>query len=192
MIAVPQPGQLGELAPGWAEAFERTVERMRDAGAEIVQVDVAPLLEAAALLYGGAFVAERYAAVGEFVDAHPDEVDPTVGTIISAAKDVRAFELYRDLERLDGYRVISSSLFAGIDALLLPTTTRHPTLAAVAADPIGENSALGRFTNFANLLDLAALAFPAGEVQGLPFGAQLVGAAFTDSRLAAIAPLGVA
>ncbi len=192
VIAVPQPGQLGELAPGWAEAFERTVERMRDAGAEIVEVDVAPLLEAAALLYGGAFVAERYAAVGEFVDAHPDEVDPTVGTIISAAKGVRAFELYRDLERLDGYRVISSSLFAGIDALLLPTTTRHPTLAAVAADPIGENSALGRFTNFANLLDLAALAFPAGEVQGLPFGAQLVGAAFTDSRLAAIAPLGVA
>ena len=165
---------------------------MRDAGADIVEVDVAPLLEAAALLYGGAFVAERYAAVGEFVDAHPDDVDPTVGAIIRRAKDVRAFELYRDLETLDGYRVISSGIFARIDALLLPTTTRHPTLAAVAADPIGENSALGRFTNFANLLDLAALAFPAGEVDGLPFGAQLVGAAFTDGRLAAIAPLGVA
>ena len=38
-----------------------------------------PYLAAGDLLYGGAFVAERYAAVGAFVDAHPDDVDPVVG-----------------------------------------------------------------------------------------------------------------
>jgi allophanate hydrolase len=51
------------------------------------------------------------------------------------------------------------------------------------------NSDLGRFTNFANLLDLAAIAFPAGEVDGLPFGVQLVGPAFSDVRLAQLARL---
>jgi allophanate hydrolase len=142
------------------------------------------------MLYDGAFVAERYAAVGEFVDAHADEVDPTVGGIIRRARDIPAWRLYRDLERLDEARQSAGAVFTDLDALLLPTTVEHPTLAAVAADPIGVNSRLGRFTNFANLLDLAALATPAGEVDGLPFGVQLVGPAFSDRTLGGIARFG--
>lgn len=185
-LGIPRPGSLGELAPGWQAAYDDEVRRWEAAGAELVEVDILPFLETAAMLYNGAFVAERYAAVGEFIDAHPDEVDPTVGAIISKAAGIPAWQLYRDLERLDGYRAVSAKVFAGLDALLLPTTVEHPTLAAVSADPIGVNSRLGRFTNFANLLDLAAVAFPAGTVDGLPFGAQLVGPAFTDARLADI------
>ncbi|WP_367183155.1 amidase family protein [uncultured Cellulomonas sp.] len=83
----------------------------------------------------------------------------------------------------------ATSELSAVDALLLPTTTQHPTLADVAADPVGVNSDLGRFTNFANLLDLAALAVPAGQVDGLPFGVQLVGPAFCDARLAELGRL---
>jgi allophanate hydrolase len=185
-IGVPLPGQLGELAPGWQSAFDEEVARWADAGAELVPVDIDIFLATARMLYEGAFVAERYAAVGEFVDAHPDEVDPTVGGIISRARDLPAWRLIQDQERLDEANVAARRVFGDIDALLLPTTTEHPTLAAVAADPIGVNSRLGRFTNFANLLDLAAVAYPAGTVGGLPFGVQLVAPAFTDHQLTAL------
>ena len=55
------------------------------------------------------------------------------------------------------------------------------------ADPVGVNARLGTYTNFANLLDLAALAVPAGTVAGLPFGIMLTGPAGSDARLAEIA-----
>jgi allophanate hydrolase len=72
---------------------------------------------------------------------------------------------------------------------VLPTAPGHPTLAEVAADPLGANARLGRFTNSTNLFDQAAVAVPAGEVNGLPFGVMLIGPAFTDERLARIAAL---
>jgi len=186
-IGVPRPGQLGQLAPGWGEAFDVVVAGLRAGGAELVEVDIEPFLRTARMLYEGAFVAERYAAVGAFVDAHPDEVDPVVGAIVSGARDVPAHRLFSDLEALDVDRVLSRQAFSTIDALLLPTTVEHPTLAEVAAEPITVNSRLGRFTNFANLLDLAAIAVPGGMVGQTHFGVQLVGPAFTDARLVQLA-----
>ncbi|GLY03130.1 allophanate hydrolase [Actinoplanes sp. NBRC 101535] len=182
-IGVPDPDHLGDLDPGWAERFAEVVAAIPDA----VTVDIRPLLAAARLLYEGALVAERYAAVGPFIDAHPDEVDPTVQKIISSSSALPAWRLFQDFEALDGYRQVAREIFTGVDALLLPTTTGHPTLAEVAADPVGVNTRMGRFTNFANLLDLAALAVPAGQVSGLPFGVQLIGPAHSDLRLAGLA-----
>lgn len=189
VVGVPAPEALGPLAPGWAEAFEAAINRLVSAGARVRRVDVAPLLAAARLLYEGAFVAERYAAVGEFVTSHPDGVDPVVGAIIGKAAAPLAHELFADMARLDELGLAARTALAGTDVLLLPTTTRHPTLAEVEADPVGVNSDLGRFTNFANLLDMAALAVPAGEAGGLPFGVQLVGPAFSDGLLAGVAEL---
>jgi allophanate hydrolase len=57
----------------------------------------------------------------------------------------------------------------------------------VASDPIGANARMGRFTNFANLLDFASLAVPAGFAGGLPFGVMLSGPAFSDAVLADLA-----
>ncbi|MFI7404427.1 allophanate hydrolase [Streptomyces sp. NPDC049541] len=192
-VAVPPREQLGELDEGWAEAYEAAVRQLEAAGATIRTLDLTPFTEAAAMLYEGAFVAERYTAVGAFVDkAIADGIeglDPTVAGIITRARDIPAHQLYADTDRLTGLRARALAELADADALLLPTTPGHPTLAEVAADPLGANARLGRFTNSTNLFDLAAAAVPAGEVAGLPFGVMLIGPAFTDDRLARIAAL---
>ena len=192
-IAVPAREQLGELDEGWAEAYEAAVAQLVAAGAELRTLDLAPFTEAAAMLYEGAFVAERYTAVGSFVDKAlaegDDSLDPTVAGIITRARDIPAHRLYADTDRLAALRTRALAELADADALLLPTTPGHPTLAEVAADPLGANARLGRFTNSTNLFDLAAVAAPAGEVNGLPFGVMLVGPAFTDERLTRIAAL---
>ncbi|MFE1924056.1 allophanate hydrolase [Streptomyces asoensis] len=192
-VAVPPREQLGELDEGWAQAYEEAVRRLEAAGAEIHGIDLTPFTEAAAMLYEGAFVAERYTAVGAFVDKLTDQggegLDPTVAGIITRARDVPAHRLYADTARLAALRTRALAGLADRDALLLPTAPGHPTLAEVAADPLGANARLGRFTNSTNLFDLAAAAVPAGEVDGLPFGVMLIGPAFTDERLTRVAAL---
>lgn len=190
-VAVPTAEHLQDLAPGWAEAFAQVVADAAAGGVEIVEVDIAPLLEAASLLYGGAFVAERTAAVGDFIAAHPElvgsDLDPTVAAIVSAGNAPSAVDYFRDRERLDRLGAEGLRRLEGTVALLTPTTTWHPTIVEVQADPVGANSRMGRFTNFANLLDRSALAFPAGTVGGMPFGVMLTGAPFADRMLAELA-----
>ena len=121
-------------------------------------------------------MAERYAAVGAFVDAHRDEVDPIVGEIIAAAGRLPAHALAADLERLAELRQRAEAAWDTVDAVVVPTAPFHPTIADVAADPIGVNAALGRFTNGCNLLGWCAAAVPAGRrVDGLPFGVTVLG-----------------
>jgi allophanate hydrolase len=192
-LAVPLPSQLTGLADGWAEAFHAAVARLRATGAEVAGVDIGPLLEAASLLYGGSFVAERYTAVGDHVREHAGliggDLDPVVATIILDAAKHSAADYFADRERADRLAACAAGALDGCDALLTPTTTLHPTIAEVRGDPFGVNSRLGTYTNFANLLDLAAVALPAGTVAGLPFGIMLTGPAGSDARLAEIAEI---
>lgn len=191
VVAIPTPEHLQGLAGGWAEAFQHVVAGLAASGVTIVEVDIAPLLEAASLLYGGAFVAERTAAVGDFIEAHRDligsDLDSTVAGIILGGADARASDYFRDREKLERLGLEGRRRLGDAVALLTPTTTWHPTLAEVAADPVGANSRMGRYTNFANLLDFSALAVPAGFVDGLPFGVMLTGAPFADRTLAQLA-----
>ena len=188
-VGSPSPDQLGALTDAGRAAFAAARDRLAAAGAEVVEVDIEPLLEAGALLYGGAFVAERHAAVGAFVESHPDEVDPTVREIIVAAGAPTASRLFVDGERLSRLALATRRLFADLDAVLLPTTTAQPTIAAVTADPIAANASLGVYTNCANLLDLCAVAVPAGEADGGRFGVQVLAPAFHDAVAADIASL---
>jgi allophanate hydrolase len=177
-VAVPTPDGLAVLPPGGRAAFEAAVGRLT--GVEIVELDIAPLLAAATLLYGGALVAERYAAVGAFLDTGPADADPVVSSIIRAARDLPAHRLAADQATLARTRGAVEQALEGIDALLLPTTVGHPTLAEVAADPVGVNSRLGTYTNFVNLLDMAAVAVPAGAADGGLAGVTVVTRAFDD------------
>ncbi|WP_062519912.1 allophanate hydrolase [Demequina silvatica] len=190
-LVVPTAEDLGELAPGWAERFAEVAEAASAAGLETVERSIAPLLDAARMLYESSFVAERYAAVGDHLEAHRDAIgdaiDPTVARIVLAGAGHSAAALFADQRALERYRAAATALLSDAAAVLTPTTTWHPTLAQVASDPVGANSRMGRFTNFANLLDMAAVALPAGSVGEDSFGAMLTGHAFSDDRLLALA-----
>lgn len=190
-VAIPTPEHLTGLADGWTEAFRQAVERLRASGVDVMEVDIAPLLQTSRMLYEGAFVAERYAAVGAHIAAHRDLIgtglDASVAAIILAGAEPSAVELYRDRETLDGLARAADRVLEGCDALLTPTTTWHPTFEDLTVDPIGGNSRLGRFTNFANLLDLTSVAVPAGTVDGLPFGVMFTAAAFHDEGVGQLA-----
>jgi allophanate hydrolase len=186
-VAVASVADLPELTAEGQAAFAAAAARLAAAGAELVTIDLAPFLAASRLLYEGAFVAERHAAVGCFVADHPGEVHPTVGAIIKAAGEVQAHALVADGERLDALRARAAEQLAGTDALLLPTAPSQPTIAQVAADPVAENSRLGVWTSFANLLDFCAVAVPAGEADGGQFGVTVFGRAGADRAAADIA-----
>jgi allophanate hydrolase len=188
-VAVPDPSQLDALTPEALTAFTAAAGRMQDAGAVLTPVALEPFLEAARLLYDGALVAERHAAVGAFVDAHPDAVDPTVGAIVRAAGAVSATDYLAEVERVQALRSEALASLDGADALLLPTTTAQPTIAAVLADPVGANSRLGIYTNFCNLFDLCAVAVPAGQADGGEFGVTVLARAFADRVAVDIAAL---
>jgi allophanate hydrolase len=188
-VAFPDDIGLAPLPDAARRAFQRSVEALRAAGIELQTIDLAPFLQAAKLLYEGALVAERYAAVGEFIAEHPAEADSTVGAIILAAARLPAYQLAADLETLDRLKVQTRDVLRGIDGLLLPTTTDHPSIAEVQADPVRVNSRLGTYTNFVNLLDMCAVAVPAGNADGSPFGVSVIARCFDDQVAIDIAAL---
>jgi len=157
-------------------------------GCHFEAIDLGPFTDAAALLYQGPWIAERRASIGSFFAEHPAAIDPSVRSVIDGAGAFSAEDAFRAEYRMAGYRAYARRVFDAIDALIVPTTPNHPRLDEVHVDPIGRNSQLGHYTNFVNLLDLAAVAIPAGQrSDGLPFGLTLIGPAGSDHRLAAMA-----
>jgi allophanate hydrolase len=181
VIAVPDAPL--DLDPEHARSWQAALEHASTI-ATVVRVDVAPFIAAAQLLYGGAFVAERLAAFGELLEPDGPHLDPVVRRIVLGARSLTAAQVFGGLDALTRLRMKAEPTFVGADALLLPVTPGHPTIESVAADPIGVNARLGTYTNMVNLLDLCAVAVPAGiRGDGLPFGVQLIAPAFADRPL---------
>ncbi|HVW80987.1 MAG TPA: allophanate hydrolase [Mycobacteriales bacterium] len=181
VVAVPS-GSI-DLDPAYAEAWARTLDHART-WLHVVEVDVEPFLAAARLLYDGPWVAERYAAVGQWLESEHTSLDPTVRSIVLRGRDITAVDAFRGFDTLRALCAEVDPMWNRIDALLLPTTPTHPTLAEVEADPVGVNARLGTYTNFVNLMDLCAVALPGATCEGgRPFGVQLIAPAFADGPL---------
>jgi len=169
--------------------YDTAIENARSLGATIVPFDYAPFREAAALLYDGPWVAERLAAVEGFIATNADDFDPTVRGIIQGAVGKTAVEAFNGKYRLEELRRKTEATWAKVDVLLLPTSPTTYTIEEMLADPVRKNSHFGRYTNFVNLLDCAAIAVPAGfdSTDHLPGGVTLIAPAFTDDALAPLA-----
>ena len=164
--------------------FAEAVAKLQALGGEAVEIDFAPFLEAARLLYEGPWVAERYAGIQQFFDLHGDQVIAPVREIIGGAKRYSAADAYNGLYRLCALKRETDGIWAETDCLLTPTAGTLYTIEAMQQDPIRLNANLGYYTNFMNLLDYAAVAVPAGfQKDGLPFGITLVGRARQDQSL---------
>lgn len=149
---------------------------------------ITDMLDAAKLLYEGPWVAERAAAFGDFARAHPGALHPVTQKIIDGASGFSAVDAFRGMYKLAEYRLIAEDFFAAHEVLVVPSVPCFPTLAALAADPFAPNARLGVYTNFVNLLDLAALAVPGPKrPDGLPAGITLIGPRGADAALMALA-----
>ena len=166
------------------------IARLAGLGGIAVEINYAPFRDTAALLYQGPWVAERYAAIKTFFDAHEGDLDPTVWRIISGAKKFSAANAFEGQYRLAVLKHATDQEWLGMDMMLLPTAPAQYTVDAVNADPIALNARLGTYTNFVNLLDYCAIAVPAGfRADGLAFGVTLIAPAFCDAALANLAGL---
>ncbi|PMS15682.1 allophanate hydrolase [Trinickia dabaoshanensis] len=192
-FGTPRAGQLEFFGDeSYRSAYEAALECLRRAGAHVVELDFSAHFAAARLLYEGPWVAERLAALRDFFDRNPGAVHPTVREIVGGGARFSAADTFAAFDRLASLRVEAERVWDSVDALVTPTSATTATIDELNADPIGVNARFGYYTNFVNLLDLSAIAVPAGVCgpgrhAGLPFGITFIGRAHDDAKLLGLA-----
>jgi allophanate hydrolase len=171
----------------YAALFDAAVERLQALGGERVEIDFTPFLEAARLLYEGPWLAERYVAIREFIGSKPEALHPVTRAIIEKGRAPSAADAFAAMYRLADLRRAVEPILESVAAIVTPTAGTIYRIAELEADPLRPNSRLGYYTNFMNLLDLSAIALPAGfTAAGLPFGVTLFADAFREHALLAL------
>ncbi len=173
-----------------AQLYQQALQRLEAIGGQKVEIDFQPFRQAADLLYSGPWVAERLVAIKSFFQTQADAIHPVVRQIISNGSRYTAVDTFESFYALAALQRQAAQQWQKVNILALPTTGTIYTKAEVAADPIALNSNLGYYTNFVNLLDLSAIAIPAGfRPNGLPFGITLMAPAFYDQALCQLGTL---
>ncbi|WP_274649303.1 allophanate hydrolase [Paenibacillus humicola] len=190
-ICLPKetPSFFGPFAQEYASAWAAVVRRIEGLNLPVEYVDTEPLSEAAAVLYEGPWVAERWAGLGEFIETHPGEALPVTEGILRSGAERSASELFRAMHKLQATRLRTAALLKDA-VLVLPTAGGTWTREEVRRDPVATNRDMGRYTNHCNLLGMCAAAIPAGEAApALPFGVTLFALADREGLLAGTASL---
>ncbi|MEO0698761.1 MAG: allophanate hydrolase [Pseudomonadota bacterium] len=183
-IGVPRQDQRAFFGDGQSEFFYDKALEVLAQTAELVEIDIEPLNEAAALLYNGPWVAERTAAIETLLVENPATIDPTVREVVEPGRDISAVEAFRGAYRLAELKRQSDEMWDDLDLLAFPTTGTTYRIRELAEEPVALNSHFGKYTNFVNLLDMAALALPAGvREDATGFGITLIGPAHSDHAL---------
>jgi allophanate hydrolase len=187
-VAVLRPDQrefFGDTE--YARLYEASIDRARALDWSVTEFDATPFLDAAALLYAGPWVAERYVAIRSFLETHAESVHPVVRGIIESGKKFSAADAFEAQYKLAAFARKAEGAWKNFDAMLLPTAGTIYTVDQMLAEPVALNSNLGRYTNFVNLLDLCGIAIPAGKrPDGLPFGVTLLAPAWSEKLLLAL------
>ena len=194
-VGIPAQPEV-DAALGFDAAWAQAVAQLQQlatlkAPIELVPTDMQALFDVARLLYEGPWVAERHTVLQGLMARQPEAIDPVVHAVVAQASQHDATSAFRARYALETLRLQADRLWEGIDVLVVPTAPTCPTLAAVAAEPVLRNSELGRYTNFVNLLGMAALAVPSSVGDGtrarpLPFGVTFIGPGGSDAALASL------
>ncbi|RWC10071.1 MULTISPECIES: allophanate hydrolase [unclassified Mesorhizobium] len=168
--------------------FETALRTLEQLGCRLVEIPFGNFYATANLLYEGAWVAERYAAIADFMEANEAVMHPVTRTIIGGARKLSAADAFKGLYALQAYKARLAPVIASVDLFCVPTAPTHYTVDVVLADPIVTNSRLGTYTNFVNLLDMCGVAVPTGKRDdGLPMSVTLLAAAGKDALTASLA-----
>ena len=188
-FGVPDAASLNFFGDAAAQAlYTRSIAKLQEIGGEKVEIDFAPFIAAARLLYEGPWVAERTVAVESLITQQPAALLPVIRDIIGSARGKSALDAFKAQYQLQHYRAHAQREFARVDFIVTPTAATIYTIDAVQADPLQLNRNLGYYTNFMNLLDCAGVAVPAGFLEnGLPWGLTFVAPALHDRKLLSFA-----
>ncbi len=187
-FGVPKADQLKFFGDSEYEtAFYESVALLENLGAEKVEIDFQPFIDAANLLYYGPWVNERFAAVGEFIEKNPSSVLETTRKIITSGLEITAPEVFKAMYKLNEFKRATDQILADIDFMVTPTAGSRYKRSEIADEPILLNTNLGYYTNYMNLLDYASIAVPTKMTSNLPFGVTLVSFAGHDKKLLQVA-----
>ena len=188
-FAVPQENQRQFFGNDGAGAlFKEAIGELTRMGGKEAAIDYGPFLETNDFMFNGPWLAERLVSVSPFINDKPDSLHPVTREVILRAEKYSAADLVEGLYRLKILHNHISGLLDGVDVMVVPTAGTIYRIREVEADPITLNANMGYYTNFVNLLDLAAISVPNGFLpDGVPMGITLIGPAFSDSYLAGLA-----
>jgi Asp-tRNA(Asn)/Glu-tRNA(Gln) amidotransferase A subunit family amidase len=177
-LAVPTTQMLDGADATVLRAFERTLQRLRAAGARVEEIPLAQIQDLGSIQSTGGFAgAESYAWHRQLLAREGSRYDPRVRLRIERGANMKAWE-YIDLQQARASWIAEvQQALAGYDAVLSPTV---PIVAPAIADiaPGAErddaffrvNALLLRYTSVVNMLDGCALSLPCQAPDELPVG----------------------
>lgn len=181
----------GPYAEGYKVAWEKAIVKIKELNLPIEYIDTDLFSQAAEILYGGPWIAERWAALGEFIESHPGSAFPVTEKVLrsGASDQYDAATLFKAIHQLQALKKEAKKVLKHA-VLVMPTCGGTWTREEVRQNPISTNSDMGRYTNHCNLLDLGAVSVPAGEASpNTPFGITLFSLADQEGQLIELADL---
>jgi len=185
------PEFYGPYSELYRQAWLKAVQTLEKLGIQVKYIETTLFAEAAAVLYDGPMVAERWADLGGFVESHPGQVFPVTETILRSGSQPKytAGAVFQAMHKLQALKLEAGKLLKDA-VLVMPTCGGTWSRDQVRDNPIATNSDMGRYTNHCNLLDLSAVAIPAGDAGvDLPFGITLFGLADSEELICGAAEL---
>jgi aspartyl-tRNA(Asn)/glutamyl-tRNA(Gln) amidotransferase subunit A len=176
-LRVGRPRLPTALEPDVVNAWARAIAALADLGATIVDVELAGY-DFSRTRREGLLVSEIEGAAfhAAAIEHNPDGFSRELCAMLAFGASqtaVRAAQAYR---RLADVRVIARRAFAGLDAMLLPTT---PQAAFPFSRPVPVDQA--DLTGFANIVGIPAGCVPLGmNADELPLSVQVMAPAFED------------
>jgi aspartyl-tRNA(Asn)/glutamyl-tRNA(Gln) amidotransferase subunit A len=191
-FAVPQSLVLDDMEAPVAQAFERALQRIRDAGAQVVDVPWHSLNDIAALSQPGGFSpVEGYAAHHARLARGQGRIDPRVVARMNLGQGVSAQDYLAMLDRREAWIADAQTSLQGFDAVLSPTV---PMVAPETAPLLGDDDAFFRVNRLLlrnpsaiNYLNGCSFSLPCQTLGDLPVGLMVSASAGHDAALARVA-----
>jgi aspartyl-tRNA(Asn)/glutamyl-tRNA(Gln) amidotransferase subunit A len=190
-FAVPQTLMMDDVDATVANAFARTLRRIREAGAQVVEIPFQALGDIAALSMPGGFSPiEGYAAHHARLERGSHQIDPRVVARMALGKGISAQDYLELHNRRHAWIAAAEQTLHGFDAMLCPTV---PIVAPLTEPLLNDDEAFFKVNRLLlrnpaaiNYMDGCAWSLPCHVPGELPVGLMVSGLAWQDAHLARV------